>query len=145
MKDRNREVPLDSNYSDIRWIQRFENFSKMMTDFEEELRHDTYTKLEMAGIIQLFNLSFDLAWKTMKDYLTYEGHEVNSPRSAIKTGYANGLIIEGEKWLELLEKRNELTHVYDKAMATEAVEVIKERYAPLLVSLKAVFEACVNR
>ena len=124
------------DYSDIRWIQRFDNFKKMMVDFEEELSHDDYSKLEMAGIIQLFNLSFDLAWKTLKDLLAYEGHEVNSPRSAIKQAFASGLIVEGEKWLELLEKRNELVHAYDKEMATQAVAIIKADYAPLFIALK---------
>lgn len=132
-------------YSDIRWVQRFESFKKIMCDFEEELGRDAYTKLEMAGIIQLFNLSFDLAWKTMKDLLAYEGYSLNSPRASIKQGFASGLITDGELWLELLEKRNELTHVYDKEMAKAAVSIIKIKYAPLLIQLKDTLEEHTKR
>lgn len=125
---------------DTRWAQRLENYQNMLAEFDEALQQDSYTSLEMAGIIQLFNLSFDLAWKTIKDYLAYEGHEVNSPRTAIKQAFASGLIADGSRWLELLEKHNELVHAYDKAMAQAAVAIIKERYAPLFEALRQAFE-----
>jgi nucleotidyltransferase substrate binding protein (TIGR01987 family) len=123
-------------HSDLRWKQRFQNYEASLRELRNALEKTEYTTLERAGLIQLFEISFELAWKTLKDMLFYEGYDVNSPRSILKQAFANGLIAEGELWIKALEDRNLFLHIYDNKLAEEAVELIKETYSPLLLALE---------
>jgi nucleotidyltransferase substrate binding protein (TIGR01987 family) len=123
-------------HSDIRWKQRFQNFEASLRELRDALEKTEYTTLERAGLIQLFEISFELAWKTLKDMLFYEGYDVNSPRAAIKQAFANGIIADGELWLKALDGRNLFSHTYDNKLAEDAAALIKETYSPLLFALE---------
>ena len=122
--------------SDLRWKQRFQNYESSLRELLDALEKNDYTNLERAGLIRLFEISFELAWKTLKDMLLYEGYDVNSPKSAIKQAFANGIITEGELWIKALDGRNLFSHTYSNDLAEEAVKLIKETYSPLLFALE---------
>jgi nucleotidyltransferase substrate binding protein (TIGR01987 family) len=131
-------------HSDFRWEQRFENYTNSLVEFRSAIAKESYTPLERAGLVQLFEISFELAWKTMKDILFYEGYDVKSPRAVIKQAFANDLITDGEKWLELLESRNKFSHMYGEEMAMSATTQIKKIYAPLLLDLQEALQGRTN-
>jgi nucleotidyltransferase substrate binding protein (TIGR01987 family) len=61
---------------DIRWQQRFQNFDRAFVLLRSALQDrplDEYSALEQEGIIQRFEYAYELAWKTMKDYLEANG------------------------------------------------------------------------
>ena len=58
------EDPLKS----IRWRQRFQNLQKAATQLERGLAIDLPSEIEMQGIIQSFEFTFELSWKTSIDY-----------------------------------------------------------------------------
>lgn len=117
---------------DIRWKQRFQNFEKAFLFLKLATEYKTLDPLQAAGLIQSFEFTFELGWKTLKDYLEEMGLPVRFPREVIKTAFQNNLIIDGELWLEMLEKRNELTHTYDEAHKEQAVKIIRESYFPAI-------------
>jgi len=124
-----------ANKDEIRWQQRFENFERAWTQLHTACTQTSYSDLELAGLVQMFEFTFELAWKTLKDLLSYEGYEIHSPRDAIRQAFAAGLIENPELWLVALESRNRLSHTYDKRTASEAERLIKDSYAPLLGAL----------
>ncbi len=124
-----------ANNDEIRWQQRFDNFERAWGQLSSACTKTSYSELELAGLVQMFEFTFELAWKTLKDLLFYEGFNVTSPRDAIRQGFASGLIENAELWLVALESRNRLSHTYDKRTATEAERLIKDSYAPLLGAL----------
>ena len=124
-----------ANNDEIRWRQRLDNLERAWAQLQAACAKTSYSDLELAGLVQMFEFTFELAWKTLKDLLFYEGYEVNSPREAIRQGFASGLIQDGERWMVMLESRNRLSHTYDKRTADEAERLIKESYAPLLGAL----------
>jgi nucleotidyltransferase substrate binding protein (TIGR01987 family) len=126
-----------SNSSDIRWKQRFANFQKAMVRLSDACDREEYSELERSGLVQTFEFSFELAWNTLKDVLSYEGFETRTPREAIRTSFTAGYLneMEAAAALDALEKRNLLSHNYDEATAIEAVDLIKHRYAPMLLAL----------
>jgi len=123
--------------SDLRWKQRFQNFEASLRELREALEKSEFTSLERAGLIQFFEVSFELAWKTLKDMLLYEGYDVNSPKSTLRQAFANGTITDGELWLKALDGRNMFSHTYNNELAEESIGLIKEMYSPLLFALEA--------
>jgi nucleotidyltransferase substrate binding protein (TIGR01987 family) len=117
---------------DIRWKQRFSNFKKAITQLTEFVEKPELNKFELQGFIKCFEYTFELSWKTMKDYLEEQGFDVKSPRSTIQTAFQTQLIKDGHTWIDALEKRNLMAHTYDENLAKEAEMLIREKYYPML-------------
>ena len=115
---------------DIRWKQRFENFNKSYVLLEKYSKESNLNELEQAGIIQFFEMTFELAWKVLKDYLEKDGFIVKSPREAIKQAFQNDLINDGHIWIEALANRNLTTHTYDSDLSNKIVKEIVNKYFP---------------
>ena len=121
---------------DIRWKQRFQNFEKAMGHLSGALEIEQPDLLQKAGIIQFFEMCYELAWNTLKDYLEEQGFtDIKSPRSVLKKAYEVELIAEGHEWMELLTDRNLTAHTYDDKKATEVEMLIKHKYFPLFRQL----------
>lgn len=130
---------------DIRWKQRFQNFEKAIGHLEEALMIEQPDFLQKAGIIQFFEMSYELAWNTLKDYLEEQGfNDVKSPRNALKKAFEVGLIEDGHTWMDLLLDRNLTAHTYDEDKATEVEELIHEKYFPLLSQLYEILKTKIN-
>jgi nucleotidyltransferase substrate binding protein (TIGR01987 family) len=103
--------------SDVRWKQRFENFERAFRLLKEAFTQDlgTMSDLEKEGAIQRFEYTFELAWKTLRDYLIYSGVAFDqiTPRSVIKQAFAAKIIQDGQVWIDMLEQRNLMSHTYD--------------------------------
>ena len=121
--------------SDIRWKQRFSNYERAFQQLSKAVDRNTYDWLEQAGLIQMFEVVFELAWKTLRDKLEYEGLKTNSPREALKAAFQNGSIQNGELWIEALDNRNLLSHTYDEEKSNQARDLIRGRYFLLLKDL----------
>jgi len=125
---------------DIRYIQRFENFEKSFLLLKEAISIKNPSIVEEAGVIQFFEITFELAWKMMKDYLEFQGFEVKSPRETIKQAFSYGLIEKGDIWLFALKDRNLTVHTYDEDEAEEIYSKIKNEYFELLNNLYLKFK-----
>ena len=139
-----------SNTDEIRWRQRFEHFEKALLLLQEALEDrsvEEYSKLEQEGIIQRFEYTFELAWKTVKDKLYYEGYDEKTPRSVIRRAFEIEYITEdeAETWLDSLDKRNLLSHTYDEKTAKAALDAIVEEYYPMLKKIYKNLKVEANR
>lgn len=123
--------------SKARWKERFNNFEMALSQLNEACAKEEYTSLERAGLVHTFGFSFEMAWKTLKKLLYYEGIDLKAPRKVIKTSFELGYINEEdcELFLEALIQRNVLSHTYNEPRAIEAVRIIKEVYHPSLQRL----------
>ena len=125
---------------DVRWKQRLENLKNALARLESACAKQGYSELELAGLVQTHQFTFEQCWKTLKALLTYEGYEVNSPRETIRKAFELSLIEDVECWFNALESRNILSHVYDESMAIQAISCIKNDFAPILRECVAVLE-----
>jgi nucleotidyltransferase substrate binding protein (TIGR01987 family) len=122
---------------DVRWQQRFENYSKSLRNLERALALESPDIVQRAGLIQFFETVFELSWKVMKDYLEDGGYQdIRSPREAIKKFFEIGMIEEGSAWLKGLEDRNLTAHTYNEATAEKVVHLIRGTYYPLFRHLE---------
>ena len=123
------------NLKEIRWKQRFQNFERSYKLLEKYISKEDKNELEKAGVIQFFEMTFELSWKLLKDYLEDVGYKVNSPRETIKQSYQIELIDQGHVWIDALMDRNLATHTYNDEMAEKMLKDISERYFPQLKNL----------
>ncbi len=128
-------------HQDIRWKQRFQNFEKAYLFLKRATERTELDDLQAAGLIQSFEFTFELTWKTLKDYLELMGVPLSFPREVIKHAFQTNLIENGQLWLEMLEHRNELTHTYDEIQTKTAVAKIRDLY---FSALKQVYETMKN-
>lgn len=101
---------------DIRWKQRFQNFEKAIFNLQEATSSIDLSDLERAGVIQIYEFTFELAWKTVKDYLEEKDVVAKFPRDTIKEGFQYELIKNGDVWMDMLQKRNLMSHTYMRKM-----------------------------
>jgi nucleotidyltransferase substrate binding protein (TIGR01987 family) len=112
----------------MRWRQRYQNLNRAFQQLQKGVAIENPSEIEIQGIIQSFEFTFELAWKTLKDYLEAQGVLCTFPREAIKLAFHYGILKDGEIWLEMLNKRNLLAHTYDEKLALEAFRLISENY-----------------
>ena len=78
-------------------------------------------------MIQYFEFTLDLAWKSIQSVASFYGLDsVRSPRVAFRKAFSQGWIEEQEPWLEMLNARNRMSHVYN---AEEALGVYSNLHA----------------
>ena len=128
---------------DIRWKQRFENFERALRLLREALEDvGTLSELEQQGVIQRFEFTLELGWKTLKDYLEFSGVALDqvTPKSVIKQAFAARLVADGQLWVDMLDYRNRLSHMYDEEIFGEAVTQIAERYVHAFEEMHAMLK-----
>ena len=120
--------------SDIRWKQRFDNFDRAFVLLREvyERKLDSLSRLEKEGAIQRFEVAFELAWKTINDYLEESGVVVNpvTPRNVIKEAFTARLLDDADVWIDIMLHRNLLSHTYDIKVFEVVLQGLAERYFP---------------
>ncbi len=119
----------------IRWKQRFNNYQSALNSLEEGIqlaKTRTLSDLEKQGVIQGFEFTHELFWKTIKDFLEFKGNiKVFGSKDATKEAFSQGLISNGDSWMSMIESRNLTSHTYNKAVANDIVSKIIEQYYDL--------------
>ena len=116
------------------------NYEKVFGELSEAVARGSYDKLSQAGLIHIFKLAFELAWKTLKDKLEYDGLDVDSPRETLKMAFRNGCIQDGKLWIEALDNCDLLARTYDDTVSDEARDLIRGKYFFLLKDLHQFLE-----
>lgn len=109
---------------------KLDDLKRALKKLNESVKRDpSKDDIVIDATIQRFEFTYELSWKLMKIYLEFNGNlEVTSPRKAIKEAFKEGIISEGEIWLQMLQDRNRTSHTYDEECALEIFENIKNIY-----------------
>ena len=120
-----------------RFIEKKEDFFSALERLQEALNQEP-TEFIIDGTIHRFEFTFELAWKLIKSYLEYMGMVdiTGSPRETIQNGFKQGIIEDGEGWINMMLARNSLSHIYDEKTSREIYNKIKNEYINLLLTLK---------
>ena len=121
------------------YIDRYNSFNNSLISLEEAKYRDRTDSFVLSGIVQKFSLTFDLAWKLMKDIILQEYQVVDfalgSPSEVLKKSFENNLIND-DIWMKMLRQRNQLIHDYDGTIANESVDDIVDRYVQLFCAFR---------
>lgn len=124
---------------DIRWQQRLNNFSRAVKLLEEASMLDpsSLSMLEKEGMIQRFEYTLELAWKTLKDKMLNDGIILDriSPKMVVKQAYQSKYIDDVEIWLKMINDRNLLSHTYDIQTFDAIIPSIQTTYTHELLRL----------
>ena len=125
---------------DIRWLQRYDSYCKackrVLQVTESERQPDELTELEMEGLIQRFEYTFELAWKVLQDLLKYKGYEfVQGPNGTLQKAFEDNMITDHDGWRRMAKARVTTSHTYNEGDAIEIVRKIYEEYSLLLKQL----------
>ena len=116
---------------------KFESLQNALLRLKEGVNqvHETDT-LQKDGVIQRFEFTFELAWKTLKAIFENEGIiGLNSPKTVFREAFHAQIIDDEEIWLSMLGDRNAASHTYNEAVAAEIYHQITSKYIPLLDEL----------
>lgn len=121
-------------------LQKIENYHHAIAQLEEAVTvygNDQSDALYRDGLIQRFEFTVELAWKSLKEYLEDQGSilSVASPKAVLKDAYAAGVIMDAEEWDEIIRSRNITSHVYDEKTAIEVANRICNTYLQVLEKL----------
>lgn len=128
-----------SEMKDLRWKLRFENYERAylsLLESQKALEEDKKNSFIQDSLIQRYEYTIELAWKTMKDYLEEQGFiDVSSPKSTVRKAFQEGMVQDGSAWINALDDRNRTSHAYEEKIADEVTEAICERHIPIFRDL----------
>lgn len=126
---------------DIRWKQRLKNYEKALAQLEKGLKVKRPDILQKQGIIQCFEYTFELAWKTLQDFLVQERGYISDkgPRPVLEQAFQDNIISDGITWFDMLKSRNLTTHLYDEKEVAAIHRKVVKKYFKLFVALRSFF------
>ena len=119
---------------DEKFDRRFTSFCKSLDALAEAKERDLKDSFVLSGTSAKFSITFDLAWKVMKDiliqYYQIISFVAGSPREVLREAFKADLI-ENDLWLEMLKIRNQLTYDYDCEIVKKYCRKIVDEYIDL--------------
>lgn len=132
---------------DEKFIRRFESFKNSLDSLAEARQRDLSDSFVLSGTSAKFSITFDLAWKVMKDillqYYAITGFVTGSPREVLKQSFQANLIT-GDEWIEMLKVKNQLAHDYDGVIVKEHCQTIIHEYIDKLYDFKITVETLLK-
>lgn len=125
-------------------MKKFENFCRALDNLAQGSRYEPpYDTVVLTGLVALFEVCFEQAWKAMKDILERHGYAesaTGSPRMVLRLAYQAGMIDDQDAWLSALADRNNVTHAYNQVLALDIVQRTRDTYLTMFQTLKASLE-----
>ena len=117
-----------------KFSRRFLSFCNSLDALAEARQRDLSDSFVLSGTSAKFSITFDLAWKVMKDilvqYYAITGFVTGSPREVLRQSFKASLISD-DAWMKMLRVRNELSHDYDGEIVKEHCKMIIGPYIDL--------------
>ena len=95
----------------------------------EEGIKQTKDELDKDGVIQRFEFTFELLWKALKIYLEHQGIIVKTPRDSFVEAFRINLFDDEKIFLDMLEDRNNASHIYNKVTSEKIFNRIRKNYS----------------
>ncbi len=125
------------NTKDIRWIQRFNHFSKALDQLTKFIERGELNELEKQGLIQAFEYTYELVWNIIKDFFEAQGETgIHGSRDAFRLAFRRGLIKNGKTWMDMINSRTLTTHTYNEDVAEEISTAIAQKYYPEFIAFR---------
>ena len=128
-------------------LQKVEHYCKAVDRLSEAipaLTQNPDSSIIRDGIIQRFEFTFELAWKSLREYMEDQGADMSGivfSKQVFKAAYSARIISNDEVWLAMLHSRNITSHVYDDVQAAAVAADICNKYMEPLSALADFYRA----
>lgn len=108
-----------------------DNLERAYAEFTSYLALPIMNQRDKAGIIQAFEFTFELFWKTFQKLAPDAGLDAPTPRAALQAATKLDVIpaADAPHWIQMLRDRNLTSHVYRQEIAEEIFGRIRVDYA----------------
>lgn len=113
------------------WKDYFESLGDALSRLKETVECKDDVDYLPDATIQRFEFCIELYWKVLKKFLAYEKIDAVTPRDTIQKAFQYGFIDNGDIWLQMLDDRNETSHVYKEEVSKRIFHHIRT-YWPVL-------------
>ena len=125
-------------------MKKYDNFKSAIKNLSDIYDcEEPYSNIEIAGMVGLYEICFEQAWKAMKEILENQGYSegaTGSPKTILKTAYKAGMIDNEELWLDALFSRNNVAHAYNAVIAMDIINRTKTQYYEMFLKLSKIIE-----
>lgn len=132
---------------DAKFTKRFESYKRSLAALTEARDRDLNDSFVLSGTSAKFCITFDLAWKVMKDILIQHYAITNfvsvSPREVLRASFQAELIAQDE-WMDMLKIRNELSHDYDGEIVAAHCRTIIHDYVDIMMLFEEKVEEIIT-
>lgn len=120
-------------------MKDYDKFSMSLQNLKDIYKYEEpYETVVLAGLVALYKICFEQAWKAIKEFLEDNGvveGKTGSPKMILKTACQLGLIQHEELWLNALQARNNAADAYNQAVALDIVKAVKNSFYPMFCEL----------
>ncbi|MGB6016934.1 MAG: HI0074 family nucleotidyltransferase substrate-binding subunit [Nodosilinea sp.] len=123
----------------LRWVQQFQNFDDAYQTFGrvfERYQVSPNDEVIQIALIQAFECNFEIAWKTMKYFLEYEGYSgVSNSKQTVRIAFQAGLVTNPKGWMAAIARNSMTNHVYNTVVLQETISFIQNEFRHLVQAL----------
>ena len=124
---------------DAKFLKRYESYQRSLRALAEVRKRDLSDSFVLSGAGAKFCITFELAWKVMKEvlvqYYAMTNFITGSPREVLIAAFRAELITD-DGWMEMLRVRNDLAHDYDEMVIKAHCKNIAGGYLDLFFGLE---------
>ena len=121
-------------------MKKYENFCNAFHNLKDIYDYsEPYSNVEMSGLVALYDICFEQAWKAMKEILEQQGfaeERTGSPKIVLKTAFSAGMIRDENLWMAALNARNNVAHSCNKEIALDIINQTKDKFYKMFETLK---------
>ena len=115
----------------------FQKAMVKLSDVVSLYQQHPLNEYERDSLIKRFEFTYEMAWKLMMSYEKENGvTSILGSKDVVRHAYNMTLIENGEAWMDMIDTRNQTSHLYDEQMAADVTDEIIHNYYPLLVGLQ---------
>lgn len=121
-------------------MKKYENFCKALANLQDIRNYnEPFDNVTTTGLVALYGICFEQAWKAMKETLEDQGYleeSLGSPRKVLQVAYKARMINDEELWVSALKARNNVAHAYNEAIALAIIREAKATYLTMFEDLQ---------
>ncbi len=123
-----------------KFYDKFDNFTRALKRLNEAntaYKSNSENDIYQDALIKRFEFTFELAWKSLREFMTEQGYVANipSPKGVLSLAYSENFIQNEDIWLNMLEDRNLTSHDYGRDLSSAIADRISNQYCKELILL----------
>ena len=120
--------------------KKVNNFFRALNNLKEIVgKEPPFDPITEAGMVSLFEICFEQAWKAMKERLEFNGYgerKLGSPNAIIKLAFQAEMIDDEELWSAALRARNNVVHSYSDEIALSIIKDTQSKFIVMFEKLR---------